>query len=120
MSKNSYSEDRLRLYGIYRGIVSANADPLGKHRVRVTVPQIFGKAQTNWAEACFPITSTTNHTNHVATLGSGSAGDPAHTHSVSVNLSHSTHATKPNIGDHVWVMFEGGDPDFPVWMGVRP
>lgn len=26
--------------------------------------------------------------------------------------------TPPTPGSGVWVMFEGGDPDFPVWMGV--
>jgi hypothetical protein len=24
----------------------------------------------------------------------------------------------PEIGQGVWVMFEGGDPNFPVWLGV--
>ena len=24
----------------------------------------------------------------------------------------------PAAGDGVWVMFEAGDPDYPVWMGV--
>lgn len=24
----------------------------------------------------------------------------------------------PQPGDGVWVMFEGGEPDYPVWMGV--
>ena len=27
-------------------------------------------------------------------------------------------AVLPEIGDGVWVMFEGGDPNFPVWTGV--
>jgi uncharacterized protein involved in type VI secretion and phage assembly len=25
---------------------------------------------------------------------------------------------KPDIGQGVWVMFEGGDPSFPIWTGV--
>ena len=24
----------------------------------------------------------------------------------------------PEVGDNVWVLFEGGDPNYPVWMGV--
>lgn len=26
--------------------------------------------------------------------------------------------TPPNIGQGVWVMFENGDPSFPIWVGV--
>ena len=26
--------------------------------------------------------------------------------------------TAPRVGDAVWVMFENGDPAFPVWLGV--
>jgi len=26
----------------------------------------------------------------------------------------------PGIGDSVWVMFEGGDPGHPVWLGIHP
>lgn len=29
----------------------------------------------------------------------------------------STHSQSPGIGQGVWVMFEGGDPSFPVWFG---
>lgn len=31
---------------------------------------------------------------------------------------HTYHRAVPNINQGVWVMFEGGDPNFPVWMGV--
>lgn len=24
----------------------------------------------------------------------------------------------PNVGQGVWVMFEGGDPSYPVWVGI--
>jgi len=26
----------------------------------------------------------------------------------------------PSVGDTVWVMFEGGQADYPVWLGVLP
>lgn len=32
---------------------------------------------------------------------------------------HTPHRLVPKIGQKVWVMFEGGDPNFPVWMGVE-
>jgi len=31
---------------------------------------------------------------------------------------HTAHRLVPNLEQGVWVMFEGGDPNFPVWMGV--
>ncbi len=30
------------------------------------------------------------------------------------------HPVPPKAGSAVWVMFEGGDPSRPVWMGVLP
>jgi hypothetical protein len=31
---------------------------------------------------------------------------------------HTYHRTIPNLNQVVWIMFEKGDPNFPVWMGV--
>jgi hypothetical protein len=86
------------------------------------------------------------HTTHSATITSGSGGSPSHTHSVVVSLAHNAHSGNsnelthlhedsvdplevngtehtphrkiPNLNQGVWVMFEGGDPNFPVWIGV--
>ena len=86
------------------------------------------------------------HTTHSATITSGSGGSPSHTHSVVVSLAHAAHSGNsnelthahedstdplevngtehtphrkvPNLNQGVWVMFEGGDPNFPVWIGV--
>lgn len=118
MSVDSYGEARPRYYGVYRGRVTSISDPMNKHRIKVSVPQVYGKAQSSWADACLPVTNNATHTTHSATITSSSAGDPAHTHSVSINLPHSAHTSIPTIGQTVWVMFEGGDPDFPVWIGV--
>jgi len=38
---------------------------------------------------------------------------------VSTTVEHTPHRLVPNINQKVWVMFEGGDPNFPVWMGVE-
>lgn len=120
--------DRPRFYGIYRGKVTDISDPLNKSRIKAVIPQVLGEAQTSWMDACLPLTSisidgdhdetfttSSNGThNHAYTDGTtGSAG--AHTHTVHVVLPH---IKKPIIGQGIWVMFEGGDPDFPVWTGV--
>jgi hypothetical protein len=34
------------------------------------------------------------------------------------DTEHTLHRKVPNLEQGVWVMFEGGDPNFPVWMGV--
>jgi uncharacterized protein involved in type VI secretion and phage assembly len=31
---------------------------------------------------------------------------------------HTYHRHVPEVNQMVWVMFVGGDPDFPVWIGV--
>jgi hypothetical protein len=74
-----------KFYGIYRGIVQSNKDPLNKNRVKVTVPQVFSDSVTEW---CWPVNTT------------------------------GFSLPKPAVGQGVWVMFEGGDPSFPIWAGL--
>ena len=33
---------------------------------------------------------------------------------------HSPHRIIPRKGQDIWIMFEGGDPEFPVWIGIQP
>jgi hypothetical protein len=120
MSHPMESDARPRFYGIYRGKVVSTSDPQNKSRIKAAVPQVLGKAVTNWADACTPVTDNTTHTTHTGTLTTSSGGDPAHTHTVGVSLAHSAHTKTPTVGQHVWLMFEGGDPDFPVWIGILP
>lgn len=82
MIKDSYGNTRF--FGIYRGKVYDNADPLGKSRVRLVVPQILGEFPTDWA---WPVESPTVPT------------------------------VTPQVGQGLWVFFEGGDPAFPIWAG---
>jgi hypothetical protein len=76
------------LPGIYRGTCYDNLDVLSKGRIRISIPPLFGDDATGWAWPCSP------------TLAVGA------------------HARIPNIGEGVFVMFEAGDPDHPIWMGV--
>lgn len=54
------------------------------------------------------------------------AGTLKHDHKTSTDLydtqtttpEHTYHRTIPNLEQVVWIMFEKGDPNFPVWMGV--
>ena len=77
---------RKTFYGKYRGIVADNADPRGRGRVRVNVPDVLGASVSPWAEACLPPFS-------------GLAPD------------------MPEVGALLWVEFEAGDPDRPIWTG---
>jgi hypothetical protein len=52
MIKDSYGNTRF--FGTYRGIVVDNADPLGRNRLRLKVPQILGDLATEWAWAVIP------------------------------------------------------------------
>lgn len=47
-----------RFFGIYRGVVADNKDPIGKNRVRMLVPQILGEAITSWS---YPIVGVPVH-----------------------------------------------------------
>lgn len=43
--------------GIYYAYVSGNADPTGKFRARLRVPQVMGNAVTGWAIPLLPQTA---------------------------------------------------------------
>jgi uncharacterized protein involved in type VI secretion and phage assembly len=75
-------------YGKYRGTVLNNIDPLQKGRVQVQVPNVLGLGISSWAMPCVPI-----------------AGQQMGVYVV------------PSIGAGVWVEFEGGNPDYPIWTG---
>jgi hypothetical protein len=78
-----------RFYGVYRGKIESNLDPLRRGRVQVSVPEVFGDGRLAWAEACRGF------------AGRGVGG-----------------FALPPVGAASWVQFERGDPDFPVLAGV--
>jgi hypothetical protein len=77
-----------RYYGKYRGLVLENLDPEQIGRVLVQVPDVLGVTPSSWAMPCVP-----------------AAGIQAGCFVV------------PPIGSQVWVEFEQGDPDYPIWTG---
>ena len=75
-------------FGKYRGVVTDNNDPLMVGRVRARVPDVTGDAESGWAMPCAP-------------FGGSSTGFFA----------------VPAQGAGVWIEFEHGDPDYPIWAG---
>lgn len=76
------------LYGKYRGTVVNNVDPMQIGRIQAAVPDVAGFVPGTWASPCLP----------VAGINSGVF-------------------TVPMIGSAVWIEFERGDPDYPIWVG---
>ena len=89
-----------RFYGLYQGITTDVDDPSKLSRIKLIIPQVTGSAETEWAEPCLPVTSNSNHpdhiahtaaqvaallNNHTASTGSGGSGEFAHTHPVTVS-----------------------------------
>jgi len=75
-------------YGKYRGTVLQNIDPMQMGRIQVIVPDVSAILPSSWAMPCVPI-----------------AGKQMGSYFV------------PQIGSGVWVEFEQGDPDYPIWTG---
>lgn len=77
-----------RYYGKYRGKVENNVDPQQQGRVQVSCPAVLGGGRNSWALPSAPF-----------------AGPGVGFFAV------------PPVGANVWVEFEGGDPDSPIWSG---
>lgn len=77
-----------RYVGKHRGTVLNNVDPLQIGRIQAIVPDVSGLLPTSWAMPCVP----------VAGINAGVF-------------------TVPQIGSGVWIEFEQGDPDRPIWVG---
>ena len=85
--------DRLerRHYGKYRGIVVDNDDPDRLGRLKLQVPSLLGQdVVTGWATPCAPF---------------GGAADQGF-------------LFIPDLKAGVWVEFEGGDLECPIWVGA--
>lgn len=77
-----------QFWGKYRGKVENNVDPMQLGRLQVSVPSVLGDGRLSWAMPCVPY------------AGSG----------VGFFMIPPTNA-------NVWVEFEGGNLDHPIWSG---
>lgn len=80
--------DPEKFYGKYRGTVVNNVDPQQIGRIQAIVPDVSNVMLSSWAMPCVP----------VAGIQTGMFAVPP-------------------IGAGVWVEFEQGDPDYPIWTG---
>jgi len=80
--------EQKKYFGKYRGTVVNNIDPMQIGRIQVMVPDVSNLMLSSWAMPCTPV-----------------AG-------INMGLF-----TLPLIGGGVWVEFEQGDPDYPIWVG---
>lgn len=81
------SSKHKQYFGKYRGVVVNNIDPLGIGRIQVNVPGVL-TVLSSWAMPCLPV-------------GGMQMGI----------------VTVPLPASKVWVEFERGDPDYPIWTG---
>src|SRR5260370_26317626 len=81
------SEDG-KYWGKYRGTVLNNVDPMQIGRLLVQVPDVGGPIPSTWAMPCLPMTG-----------------------------KQSGVWVLPQVGAGVWVEFEHGDIDYPIWTG---
>jgi uncharacterized protein involved in type VI secretion and phage assembly len=75
-------------YGKFRGTVINNVDPMMTGRLMVMVPDVSNVIPSTWAMPCLPFAGIQNGFYAVPAIGAG-----------------------------VWVEYEQGDPDFPIWTG---
>ncbi len=88
MNYDENNEAMKRYYGKYRGTVVNNVDPEQRGRIMAQVPDVLGLTPSSWALPCMPI-----------------AGKQQGIFAV------------PQLGAGVWIEFEQGDPDYPIWVG---
>ena len=79
---------RTRYFGKYRGLAADIDDPDNVGRIKAEVPAVLGEELTGWAMPCLPF----------------------------AGKAHGL-ALIPEVGDGVWIEFEGGALSRPIWSG---
>lgn len=77
-----------KYFGLYLGTVVNNIDPMQQGRINAIVPAVSSVVPSTWANPCLPFTGIQMGAYMI-----------------------------PEIGASVWIMYQNGDSDFPVWMG---
>jgi hypothetical protein len=77
--------------GKYRGTVFNNVDPEFKGRIQALVPDVLKQVPTTWALPCLPVTGIVGLQSGIFVL--------------------------PPLEANVWIEFEHGDVNFPIWSG---
>ncbi|CAB4152672.1 hypothetical protein UFOVP621_22 [uncultured Caudovirales phage] len=88
---NMDPEGNTRFYGVYRATVVDNIDGEDKGRLSLVIPQINGSETIDNVPGAFSA-------------------------DVSIPVSETL---IPDLGTSVWVMFENGETEYPVWIGIR-
>lgn len=81
---------RNRYYGKYRGFVTDNNDPEKRGRLRLMVPSVLGETPTGWALPSLPFGGLADQGLFLV----------------------------PEVDAQVWVEFEAGNLDLPIWTGT--
>ena len=77
-----------KFFGKYRGTVVNNVDVMQMGRIMAIVPDVSAVALTSWCMPCVPVAGIQTGVCTVRPIGAG-----------------------------VWIEFEQGDPDYPIWSG---
>jgi Type VI secretion system/phage-baseplate injector OB domain len=88
LNGNNTVDEPVRYYGKYRGTVINNIDPMRLGRIQVQVPDVHGVVPSTWAMPCVVSSGIQNGMLWVPMIGAG-----------------------------VWVEFEQGNSDYPIWVG---
>ena len=80
--------EKPRFYGKYRAVVTDALDPLGICRIRARVPSVYGDTDSPWALPCLPFADMKIAVENI-----------------------------PSVGSLVWIEFENGDLELPIWTG---
>ena len=85
------TQSQEKFFGKYRGLVVDNQDPENRARVTLQIPSIMGnEAITHWAEPCLPFGGLADQGLFMV----------------------------PEVGAQVWVEFEAGNINHPIWTGT--